>query len=101
MAEPQDLRLHLEDIAMLACDIDGAPMPNVRWFKDEREITVDSDSVNYLIHKDGVLEISRVQFADFGQYKCRAENIEQARTSRYATLTQNSDTCKYYHVSLI
>ena len=55
--------------------------------------------INYLlrfrIHQDGTLEISSVQFSDFGRYKCKVENIDRARTSKVADLTQNSDICKY------
>ncbi len=47
------------------------------------------------IHQDGTLEISSVQFSDFGRYKCKAENIDRARTSKVADLTQNGDICKH------
>ena len=38
-----------------------------------------------------------MQFSDFGRYKCKAENIDRARTSKVADLSQNSDICKYLH----
>ena len=93
LAEPQDLVLHLGDTAMLACNMEGAPRPKIRWYREDMEMPADSDNVNYIIHPDGVLEISRVQFSDFSRYKCMAENVE-TRTSRYATISQNPDSCK-------
>ena len=91
-AEAGDLSVHLGDVAVFACDIDGEPKPVVRWFKDDQPL--DTDHVNYRIHTDGYLEISSVQFSDFGRYKCTAENIDKAKTSRVASLTQDSDVGK-------
>lgn len=85
--------MHLGDVAMFACDIDGEPKPHVRWFKDEMEI--NTDHVNYRIHQDGYLEISSVQFSDFGRYKCIASSGTREKTSRSATLSQDSDVGEY------
>lgn len=95
MKEPQDLSVHLGDTAVFRCSIDGQPKPVVRWLKDQA--TVDTNNVNYLLHEDGTLEIRSVQFSDFGRYACEAENVERSRTSRTATLSQNSDVSKYTH----
>ena len=71
----------------------GAPIPVVHWYKDDLEI--DTNSVNYHLHLDGTLEISQVQFADFGRYKCKVENVgEKSAFSEEALLTQNSDICE-------
>jgi len=95
-AEPQSLSVHLRDTAMFACDMGGAPKPNVRWFKDE--IPIDTQNVNFHIHRHGVLEISSVQFSDFGRYKCEAENIHRSRMSQVAELTQDSNMETYQGV---
>ena len=91
--EPQDLSVHLGDTAVFRCSIEGLPKPTVRWRKDERSVEIDN--VSYLLHEDGTLEIKSVQFSDFGRYTCEAENVERSRTSRTATLSQNSDVSKY------
>ena len=96
--QPKSLKVHLGDNAMFACDIKGSPKPTVRWYKEEREI-VESENINYRLHQDGVLEISNVQFADLGRYKCKAESVDKSRTSEVATLIQNDDLGKYLFVS--
>ena len=92
-AEPRDLRVHLGDNAMFSCDIDGQPRPKVTWYRDETIIR-EQGNINYKFYQDGTLEISNVQFADLGSYKCRVENPERYRDSRPGSLTQNSDVCK-------
>ncbi len=93
-AEPQDLAVHLGEVAMFPCRIGGQPTPHVRWFKDELEIS--SDGVNYHFHRDGVLEIRNVQFSDFSRYKCRVDVPgDGSRTSTVAQLRQDSDISKY------
>lgn len=92
-AEPHSLSVYLGDTSMFECHIDGAPMPEVRWYKDDVEIGTDND--NLVLHLDGVLEIKSVQFTDLGRYKCKVENIERSRTSESITLSQESDVCKY------
>ena len=94
-AEPQDVSVHLEDTAMLPCDIDGSPSPSVRWFKDEQEIQTETRAT-HLIHADGTLEIQGVQFQDFGRYKCRVENDERSKTSQVAQLLQDSDHSEWW-----
>ena len=79
--------MNLEDVALFQCLIDGAPTPTVQWFKEDVEIT-SSSSNNYVFHERGVLEVSKVEFADFGRYKCRVTNSEKSRTSRHANLDQ-------------
>ena len=43
--EPESISVHLGDVAMFACHIEGAPKPHVRWYKDEMEI--NTEHVNY------------------------------------------------------
>ena len=88
--------MHLGDTAVFRCSIEGQPKPVVRWQKDERAVVIDN--VSYLLHEDGTLEIRSVQFSDFGRYTCEAENVERSRTSRTATLSQNSDVSKYLSI---
>lgn len=96
VAEPQDLTLHLGDTAMLECLIEGAPTPSVRWYLEDREIRETPDNINLILHKGGLLEISRIKFADFGRYKCVVENVDGSRTSRYATISKNHDSGRFF-----
>ena len=54
-SEPTSVEVYLGDTAVFLCRMDGAPTPNVRWFKDGTEI--DRDNQRYVIHLDGTLEI--------------------------------------------
>ena len=77
---------------MFFCVIEGIPKASVRWYKDD--VLIGPDNANYFIHMDNVLEISSVQFSDFGRYKCRAESMKRTRASENALLTQDSDVCE-------
>ena len=91
-AAPRPLEVYLGDTAMMECQIDGAPTPAVRWYKDDQEIAFDS--TNVLLHLDGTLEVSKVTFADLGRYRCKVENTERTRSSETVELSQKSDVCE-------
>jgi hypothetical protein len=88
--EPSNVRVHLGDVAMLPCMMEGVPTPSVRWYKDDQQLHPDLSS-SYIVHADGMLEIQRVQFVDFGRYKCRVENVERSKMSEEAELSQDSN----------
>lgn len=92
--EPQDLVLYPQDTAAFYCDIDAAPAPVFRWYKDDVEVT--SDDPRYIFHDDArVLELTNVGSHDFGNYRCIASNSqERAASSRSATLQQQTDMSK-------
>ena len=77
---------------MFSCGIEGVPEPSIRWFKDDA--LIDSEDADHMTHMDGVLEISSVQFSDFGRYKCRTESMKRTRVSENVALTQDSDVCE-------
>nr|KAG5697851.1 hypothetical protein BaRGS_017108 [Batillaria attramentaria] len=68
------------------CRVMGHPPPDIRWFKDGRDIT-RSDRYNFDYSKsDGVISmvIDNISHKDQGNYRCRAENTEGfASTSAY------------------
>lgn len=91
--EPKDATIYLGDTILLPCTINGAPVPVIQWFKDEKEL--DLQNLNYVVHpEDGVLEILGLQFPDFGRYKCRASNGERTKYSVTVSLIQNANVCK-------
>lgn len=92
--EPQDLVLYPQDTAAFYCDIDAAPAPVFRWYKDDVEVT--SDDPRYIFHDDArMLELTNVGSRDFGNYRCIASNSpERAASSRTATLQQQTDMSK-------
>ena len=90
---PMALQVHLGDTAMFSCAIEGIPKPSIRWYKDD--VLIGPEDSNYYIHMDGVLEISSVQFSDFGRYKCRSGSMKRSRVSENVLLTQDSDVCEW------
>eukprot|EP00062_Callorhinchus_milii_P009367 gi/632953103/ref/XP_007892223.1/ PREDICTED: myomesin-2 isoform X2 [Callorhinchus milii] len=72
----------------LFCTVQGFPMPQVRWYKDDVIIGTASEPGKYRIDSYyGVhsLEISRCEFSDTAQYTAVAFNIH-GQTSTNATL---------------
>lgn len=94
--EPQNLAVHLGDGVMFSCQINGLPVPEVRWFKDDVEL--ETKHSNYVLHVDNVLELQNVHFSDFGRYKCRASNKDRTKMSRVGILTQDVDATTYQGV---
>ncbi|XP_078327626.1 neogenin-like isoform X5 [Crassostrea virginica] len=90
LRQPQDLKVYLQEVAMFECHGDGLPTPNVTWYKDNSILREGKG--NTIIYPQGVLEISPVEFADFGTYYCQVENAERARSSQLARLEQNGNT---------
>lgn len=60
------------------CQVIGFPPPNIRWFKDNAEITHDPRYHFSHNHEDGVvsMHIEVIKLSDAGMYQCRAENCE-------------------------
>ena len=83
------MRVFMGDVAVFQCLMEGVPSPEVRWLKDD--VALSTDSVSYIQHLDGTLEIRRVHFDDFARYKCEVSNADRTRESRQAMLRQNDD----------
>ena len=67
------------------CRVIGHPRPEIRWFKDGRDIT-DNDRYSFDHTYEGVISMimENIGHNDQGNYRCRAENSEGfASTSAY------------------
>lgn len=58
---------------VLPCEVEGDPLPDIVWFKDE--IPISMTDLHYFITQDGSLEIFSSDSTDTGQYRCRASNV--------------------------
>ncbi|XP_076093735.1 hemicentin-1-like isoform X1 [Mytilus galloprovincialis] len=58
---------------VLPCEVEGDPLPDIVWFKDE--IPISMTDLHYLITQDGSLEIFSSDSTDTGQYRCHASNV--------------------------
>uniref|UniRef100_A0A4W3JL77 Myomesin 2a n=1 Tax=Callorhinchus milii TaxID=7868 RepID=A0A4W3JL77_CALMI len=87
----------------LFCTVQGFPMPQVRWYKDDVIIGTASEPGKYRIDSYyGVhsLEISRCEFSDTAQYTAVAFNIH-GQTSTNATLIVKRESQIYKSVILL
>ena len=78
---------------MFECRIEGAPEPDITWYKDDVQL-YPSDDPNLVHHLDGALEIQSIRFSDFGRYYCKAANEERVRSTEVVALQQNGDACE-------
>jgi len=70
--------------ALLRCDADGLPKPEVTWLKDGTKI--ETSSSLYTMHRTGSLQMTAVTVDDSGQYECIATN-DAGTARRQITLT--------------
>ncbi|KAL4218919.1 Hemicentin-1 [Mactra antiquata] len=61
------------DGVILPCEVDGNPVPDIAWFKDDSPISLTD--YHYFIDEDGSLEIYSAEAADTGSYRCIATNV--------------------------
>lgn len=57
------------------CSFHGQPLPNVKWFKDDKEI---KDAGKFIIETKltvSILDIAEVNGDDCGEYRCQVTNI--------------------------
>ncbi|XP_071098822.1 protogenin-like [Haliotis cracherodii] len=73
------------ETAILECLVDGSPLPNVTWHRQDRKSL--SQYVSYVGHKN--LKIRSVQKEDAGTYVCTASSRGFKDVSVYVTLTVN------------
>lgn len=66
--------------AELDCSIEASPVPDISWLKDGYQVTSDknyydiSQSSNSYEYISSRLRIKKVEYRDYGSYKCRAVN---------------------------
>ncbi|XP_059141844.1 uncharacterized protein LOC131929580 [Physella acuta] len=68
----------------IECKVAGFPAPTLRWYKDDEEI-VDHGRIHIESNGRGgyCLIIDNVNKGDEAAYRCRAENVEGASSSRF------------------
>ncbi|XP_052264335.1 neogenin-like isoform X3 [Dreissena polymorpha] len=86
LVEPTNVEVYLTDTAMFQCAIDSVPSANITWYKDDALVT--DRTGKFRTYPEGVLEVSDVQFGDFGTYSCQAEGVDRPRRSQAVKLLQ-------------
>ncbi|XP_049882057.1 neuroglian-like isoform X1 [Pectinophora gossypiella] len=84
---PEDLVKVDGSVAVLKCRVFGAPKPQVKWMRDEVDVT----GGKYNITSEGDLVIRDVSFTDVGKYQCYAKN-KFGEKSAFGSLTVKKRT---------
>ncbi|RZF45831.1 hypothetical protein LSTR_LSTR013726, partial [Laodelphax striatellus] len=71
----------------IPCDVDGYPVPLVRWYKDDQPIH-SGDSDRIVITESSRLIIREANDADSGTYKCEAANAYSSANSTISIAVQ-------------
>ena len=68
---PEATRAQSGDTVSLHCEVDGEPLPTIRWFKDGAQVNLDNDRITT---ENGFLILQEVVTSDSGDYHCQAVN---------------------------
>ncbi|XP_013419361.1 titin-like [Lingula anatina] len=88
--------VRLGETKRFECQVVGFPRPEIRWFKDEVDIT-ENPRYKFNFHDDGVISllIENISAKDEGAYKCLAKNTEgTASTTAYLLVKVDKDRHK-------
>lgn len=64
LQDPLDLEVRLGDVAVLKCDSDGDPTPDIEWIFNSNKI--DSNDARIRVLADGTLQIDKTETRDQG-----------------------------------
>lgn len=72
------------DTVLLKCEVIGEPMPTVHWQKNQEDLALTPGDTRVAVLPSGSLQISRIQAADSGIYRCLAKNPASSRIGNEA-----------------
>ncbi|KAF4518525.1 hypothetical protein B566_EDAN004269 [Ephemera danica] len=68
-------------LATFQCKVEGVPFPDLKWYRNEKEITTGNRINISLFESTATLEITDAKLDDTGTYSCRAINTAGIATS--------------------
>ncbi|ROL48904.1 Matrix-remodeling-associated protein 5 [Anabarilius grahami] len=76
----QDVTVFLGDSALLECQAQGLPIPNISWVLPDRSMvrTVSDSEQKVMLFTNGTLQVKHTNYLDKGVYKCIASNAAGA-----------------------
>lgn len=76
----QDVTVFLGDGALLDCQAQGLPIPNISWVLPDRSVvrTISDSEQKVMLFTNGTLQVKHTNYLDKGVYKCIASNAAGA-----------------------
>ncbi|KAM4581070.1 immunoglobulin superfamily DCC subclass member 3 [Odontesthes bonariensis] len=99
LSQPRSLAVDEGGVARLSCQVNGIPEASITWQRDRRPLSTADH--RYTLLPNGVLQITSVQRADGGVFRCVASNIANTRYSHEAQLTVTVAGSKIYKEPVI
>ncbi|KAL2084583.1 hypothetical protein ACEWY4_020101 [Coilia grayii] len=91
---PESMAVDEGGVARLHCAVSGIPEASITW--ERNRTTLNTDDNRYTLLPTGILQITGVQKADMGFYRCMAVNIANTRYSHEAQLTVTAAGSRSY-----
>nr|XP_023690610.1 roundabout homolog 4 isoform X1 [Paramormyrops kingsleyae] len=70
LRKPEDITVNIGDVAQFFCQVQGDPLPSVKWNRDQSSLP----SGRYIVNQDQSLQVHYVTAQDAGRYTCTAVN---------------------------
>ncbi|XP_068079803.1 matrix-remodeling-associated protein 5 [Danio rerio] len=76
----QDVTVYIGNTALLQCQAQGLPIPNISWMLPDRSMlrSVSNTQQKIMLLANGTLQIKQTNYLDTGVYKCIASNAAGA-----------------------
>ncbi|XP_051999077.1 matrix-remodeling-associated protein 5 [Xyrauchen texanus] len=73
----QDMTVYLGNTALMECQAQGLPPPNISWVLPDRSVvrSVSRTDQRVTLMANGALQIKHINYPDRGVYKCIASNV--------------------------
>ncbi|XP_045430555.1 netrin receptor DCC-like [Pipistrellus kuhlii] len=91
LSQTESVTAFMGDTVLLKCEVIGEPMPAIHWQKNQQDLALGLGDSRVVALPSGALQISRLQPADTGIYRCLARNPASSRTGNEAEVRILSD----------
>ncbi|XP_026156337.1 immunoglobulin superfamily DCC subclass member 3 [Mastacembelus armatus] len=96
---PVSMSVYEAGVARFQCQINGVPEATITWEKDRAPLNTTDN--RYTLLPMGILQVTGVQKADAGVFRCVATNPANTRYSHEATLNVTGGTPRIYKEPVI
>ncbi|NXA34668.1 DCC protein, partial [Eudromia elegans] len=91
LSQTESVTAFAGDTVLLKCEVVGEPMPVVHWQRNQEDLPPSPADARVAVLPSGALQISRIQPADSGIYRCLAKNPASSRIGNDAEVRVLAD----------